>query len=97
MAHTNENPAAAYSPDMDGPEHEKTYLGFMHFTEVGTVVALCIVVALAVGGMKHAWPSAAFMVLLSCITAGIGLASEKISWRAPGAVLVLLLLMLLLY
>lgn len=97
MAQTNENPTAAYHPDMDGKEHEKTYLGFMHFTEVAVVFVLCIVVALAVGGAKQAWFSAGVMVLFACITAGVGLVSEKISWRAPGVVLALLLVMLLLY
>ncbi|MBN9458818.1 MAG: aa3-type cytochrome c oxidase subunit IV [Bosea sp.] len=84
-------------PPMDYPEHERTYTGFVHMAEVGTAVCLAIVGALAVGGVKHAWGTALVGTLLAVITAGVGIASEKISWRAPVAVLVLMLLALLLY
>ena len=97
MAQTSGDPAASYRPEMDGKAHESTYNGFMHFTLVGTVFVLAIVVALAVGGTKGAWLSAIFGVVLAHIAAAIGLASETISWKAPGVVLGLLLLMLLLY
>lgn len=97
MAQTSGDPAASYRPEMDGKAHEKTYDGFMHFTLVGTVFVLCIVVALAVGGTKGAWPSAIIMVVLAHVAAAIGLASEAISWRPSGVVLAILLLMLLLY
>jgi heme A synthase len=97
MAQTNVDPAASYRPEMDGKAHEQTYDGFMHFTAVGTVFCAAIVAALAVGGTKGAWISAVVMVVLAHVAAAIGLASEAISWRAPAAVLVVLLLMLLLY
>lgn len=97
MAQTSGNAAASYRPEMDGKAHERTYDGFMHFTVVGTIFALCIVVALAVGGAKGAWLSAIFGVVLAHIAVAIGLASQTISWRAPAAVLALLLLMLLFY
>ena len=97
MAQTNSNSAVGYRPEMDGKSHEKTYGGFTHFTVVGAVFVLCIVVGLAVGGVKHAWLSAVFMIILAHIATAIGLFSPTISWRAPGTILGLLLLMLLLY
>lgn len=97
MAQTSMDPATAYRPEMDGKAHERTYDGFMHFLAVGTIFSLAIVVGLAVGGLKHAWPSAIVMIVLAHVATAIGLASKTISWRAPAAVLVVLLLMLLLY
>ena len=97
MAQTNPDPTSAYRPEMDGRSHEQTFDGFTHFTTVGSVFVACIVVGLAVGGVKHAWLSAVFMILLAHIATAIGLFSASISWRAPGAVLGILLLMLLLY
>ncbi|MCT4495005.1 MULTISPECIES: aa3-type cytochrome c oxidase subunit IV [Bosea] len=84
-------------PSMDYSEHERTYTGFVHIAEVATSVSLAIVAALAVGGVKHAWGTALVGTLLAVISAGVGIASDKISWRAPVAVLVLMLLALLLY
>lgn len=97
MAQTNSDTTAAYRPEMDGRAHEKTYGGFTHFTTVGSVFVACIVVGLAVGGVKHAWLSAVFMIVLAHIATAIGLFSSSIAWRAPGAVLGVMLLMLLLY
>ena len=87
----------AYRPEMDGPTHESTYDRFTHFTTVGAVFVACIVVGLAVGGIRQGWMSAVVMIVLAHIATGIGLFSRKLSWRPPAAVLVLLLLMLLFY
>lgn len=95
MAQSNAEPS--YRPEMDGEAHEQTYGGFTHFTVVGSVCVTCIVVALAVGGVKQGWLSALVMILLALITTGIGLVSTAIAWRAPAVVLGILLLMLLLY
>ncbi len=84
-------------PEMDYPEHERTYSGFVHMAEVGTVACIAIVAALAVGGTKHAWGTALIGTLLAVIGAGVGIASTRISWRAPAVALVLMLLALLLY
>jgi hypothetical protein len=97
VAQTNVNPSAAYRPEMDGKAHERTYDGFVHFTAVGSIFVACIVVGLALGGVKHAWLSAVFMILLAHIATGIGLFSTAVSWRAPAVVLGLMLLMLLLF
>jgi hypothetical protein len=97
MAQTSANPASSYRPEMDGRAHEKTYDSFTHFTTVAAVFVVCVVVGLAIGGVKHAWISAAFMILLAHIATAIGLFSNAISWRAPAGVLAVMLLMLLLY
>jgi hypothetical protein len=55
------------------------------------------VLALAVGGIKHAWLSAIFGVILSGIAGGIGAMAPALGWRAPAAVGVLLALMLIAY
>jgi hypothetical protein len=97
MVDTKHAPHGGYSPDMDGPTHEATYRGFVRFAEIGTAVVLCWVLALAVGGVKHAWLSAILGVILSGAAGAIGAMSPSIGWRAPAAVGVLLLLMLAFY
>ena len=54
-----------YSPAMDEKTHEQTYRGFVRFVEIGTFVVICWVLALAVGGIREAWLTAIFGVLLS--------------------------------
>ena len=83
-------------PQMDYAEHERTYQGFIHFAEVGTVACLAIVAVLAVGGTKHAWGVAIVGTLLTLVATGIGLASKPIGWRAPAVPFVLMLLALVL-
>jgi len=83
-------------PQMDYREHDRTYQGFVHFTEVGTVACLAIVAALAVGGTKHAWGIAIIGTLLTLVGTGIGIASKSIGWKGAAVPLVLMLLALLL-
>ena len=64
MADTKHAPYGGYSPDMDARSHEATYHGFLRFAEIGTVVVMCHVLALAVGGVRHAWLTAIFGVIL---------------------------------
>jgi hypothetical protein len=97
MADTKHAPHGGYSPDMDGPGHEATYQGFVRFAEIGTAVVLCWVLALAVGGIKHAWVSAIFGVILSGVAGAIGAMSPALGVRAPAAVGILLILMLIVY
>jgi hypothetical protein len=97
MADTKHASHGGYSPDMDGAAHEKTYGGFVRFAEIGTAIVACWVLALAVGGIKHAWLSAIFGVILSGIAGGIGAMAPALGWRAPAAVGVLLALMLIAY
>ena len=97
MADTKHAPHGGYSPDMDGPTHEATYHGFVRFAEIGSAVVICWVLALAVGGMKEAWLSAIFGVILSGVAGTIGALSPAIGVRAPAVVAFLLILMLILY
>ena len=97
MADTKHAPHGGYSPDMDGRAHETTYNGFIQFAEISTAVVICFVLALAVGGIKHAWLTSIFGVVLSLAAGGLGAMAPSIGVRAPAAVGVLLLLALVLY
>ena len=97
MADTKHAPHGGYSPDMDSRAHEATYNGFIQFAEIATAVVICHVLALAVGGIKHAWLTAIFGVVLSLAAGGLGAMSPSIGVRAPAAVGVLLLLALVFY
>jgi hypothetical protein len=97
MADTKHAPHGGYSPDMDGSAHETTYHGFVQFAEIGTAVVICHVLALAVGGIKHAWLTAIFGVILSLAAGAVGAMAPSVGVRAPAAVGVLLLLALALY
>src|SRR5918993_1740816 len=97
MADIKHAPHQGYSPDMDGPTHEATYDGFVRFAEIGSAVVICWVLALAVGGIKHAWLTAIFGVILSGIAGAIGAFIPALGVRAPAAVAVLLALLLLVY
>jgi hypothetical protein len=97
MADTKHAPHGGYSPDMDGRSHEATYNGFIRFAEIGAAVVICHVLALAVGGIKHAWLTAIFGVILSLVAGVVGAFSPSIGVRAPAGVGILLLLALILY
>lgn len=97
MADTKHAMQGGYSPDMDAATHEGTYRGFVRFAEIGTAVVICHVLALAVGGVKQAWLTAIFGVILSLAAGGIGAIAPSIGVRAPAAVGVLLILALIFY
>jgi hypothetical protein len=82
---------------MDARAHEQTYQGFVRFVEISVAVVVCWILALAVGGVRHAWLSAIFGVVLSMLAATVGAFAPAIGWRAPVAVAVLLALMLVFY
>ena len=71
--------------------------GFVQFAEIATAVVICHVLALAVGGIKHAWLTAIFGVILSLAAGGLGAMAPSIGVRAPAAVAILLLLALVFY
>jgi hypothetical protein len=97
MVDTKHVPDGGYGPDMDAAAHESTYRGFVRFVEISTAVVACWVVALALGGVRHAWTTATIGVILSAIAGGIGAMSPALGWRAPAAVAVLLALLLAIY
>lgn len=97
MADTKHAPYAGYSPEMDARSHEATYHGFLRFVEIGSVVVVCHVLALAVGGVRHAWLTAIFGVMLSLAAGAVGAMAPSIGVKAPAGVAILLLLALVLY
>lgn len=86
-----------YGPAMDAASHEKTYKGFVEFVEIATVVVACWILALAVGGIHHAWISAVIGVVLSAIAGAVGALIPALGIRAPAVVALALTLMLVFY
>ena len=97
MADTKHAPHGGYSPDMDSRAHEATYNGFIQFAEISTAVVICFVLALAVGGIKHAWLTSIFGVVLSLAAGGLGAMAPSLWGRAPADVGVLFLLAVVFY
>ncbi|POR49950.1 aa3-type cytochrome c oxidase subunit IV [Bosea psychrotolerans] len=87
---------AADIPQMDYAEHERTYHGFLHFAEVGTVACFAVVAALAVGGTKHAWGVALIGTLLTLVGTAVGIASRSLAWKAPAVPFALMMVALVL-
>jgi hypothetical protein len=85
MADTKHASYGGYSPEMDGPAHEATYDGFVHFTTVALFFVAGCVVGLAVGGIQHQWLWAILGILFVHVTAIIGLFAPALKWK-PGAV-----------
>lgn len=89
--------SAGYSPEMDGPAHEAMYNSFVHFATVASLFVIGCVVGLAVGGIKHAWLSAIFGIVVVHIAAAIGLFAPGLKWKPGAAALGLMLFMLLFF
>lgn len=87
---------AGFSPAMDAEAHESTYNSFVHFTTVASLFVIGCVVGLAVGGIKHAWLSAIFGIVLVHVAAAVGLFAPSLGWK-PGAAAVGLLLLMLVF
>ncbi len=81
-------------PEMDYEEHERTFRGFTLFTEIGIVHVLCLVVVVAIWGVKHAGGWALFGFVLTLAATIVGAFSPALSWRPLAGVLLLLLLTL---
>lgn len=97
MAQIDQSPGGSYHPDMDPKTHETTYNGFVQFTAIASVVVVCFVVALAIGGIKAAWTTSIVGVILALGSGAVGAFVPSLGWRAPAAVLGLLLVLLVLY
>lgn len=82
------------APAMDYAEHDRTYRGFMLFVEVGIMATLCIVVILALWGLKKAGGVAAVGLLATFAATAVGAFAPKLAWRPGAAVLVVLLALL---
>ncbi|MEN3931179.1 aa3-type cytochrome c oxidase subunit IV [Microvirga sp. W0021] len=77
--------------------HEKTYSGFVKFVEISSIVVICWVLSLAIGGLKEAWLTAVFGVLVSAIAGAVGAIRPSIGVRAPTIIAFALVLLLLFY
>jgi Bacterial aa3 type cytochrome c oxidase subunit IV. len=97
MTIDNRTAAKRYSPAMDEIAHEKTYKGFVSFVEISTIVVICWVLALAIGGLKEAWVTAVIGVLASAIAGTVGAYVPSIGIRAPLIIAFALALLLLFY
>ncbi len=67
----------------DYPTHENTYESFVHFTFVGIVHIVCILLGLTVGGVMGHWGLAAVIFLFAIFGAIPGLAGSS---RTPSTV-----------
>lgn len=59
----------ATAPGNDMPAHEETYTTFLHFSLVGTLHVICLVFALAIGGVMGHWFIALPVFLIAIIGA----------------------------
>jgi hypothetical protein len=59
----------ATAPGNDMPAHENTYTTFLHFALVGTIHVICLVLALAIGGVMGHWFIALPVFLIALIGA----------------------------
>jgi Bacterial aa3 type cytochrome c oxidase subunit IV len=63
----------------DMPAHEAGYEGFVHLALVGSIYVICIVIALAVGGVQGRWfTEGAIIVIATLFFAHAMLAGSKV-------------------
>jgi hypothetical protein len=64
--------------------HEATYVGFLHFAFVGTVLVINILLGLAIGGVSDHWLIAAPVILIATAAAvqGVWTSSKASSFAA---------------
>jgi hypothetical protein len=76
----------------DYPAHEQTYEGFVHFAFVGICHVVNIVLALVIGTVVGHWGIMVGILIVATIIAAHDLATGS---RMPGAVMVVISLLLL--
>ena len=76
----------------DYVEHESTYQTFIKLTAVSIVTVVTILIGLVLVGVKDAPVSGTLVCLIATAAGLIGLISE-LSWKAPGVVFVVSLLL----
>jgi hypothetical protein len=74
-------------PDMDYPEHERTYEGFLRFSVIGTLWVIAIMVGMAIGVTGKSWGWGGFMIILATIAGFVGIFSKTINHYAVSGVL----------
>ena len=82
------------APQMDYPEHERTYEGFVRLVEVGVPVCINVVLTVALWGMRSSNLWGVLGLLLTVVAAVLGASNGRLSWR-PGIAVTLLLLAVL--
>lgn len=87
-------PEYATAAGNDYAEHQRTYENVIKMAKVGLLATLCIVAALAVGGVAGSLGWMLFGIFATIVGTGIGLASKDGQPFLLGSVLVLLLLVL---
>jgi hypothetical protein len=88
----HDTPEYATAEGNDYPAHEGMYQGFLLLVAVGIALVANICIALAIGGVKGAWLTAAGIIVVAVIVAAYGLIANS---SAPGYVLVVLSLLAL--
>jgi Bacterial aa3 type cytochrome c oxidase subunit IV len=78
----------------DLPAHEAGYENFVHFTVIGAVLVINILVGLAIGGVLGHWLLLAAVIIAGTIAAGV---SAWTGSRIPGIVVVALSLLTFLF
>jgi hypothetical protein len=81
-------------PEMDYAEHERTFRGFTRLTEIGIAHVLCLVLVVAIWGVKHSGGWALFGFILTLAATVVGAFMPALAWRPLASVLVLLLIIL---
>jgi len=76
----------------DLPAHEASYSNFVHFTYVGLLLVVDIVIGLAVGGVHGSWWIASAIFVFATICAIIDLVGDTKTASAVALVLSLLAL-----
>ena len=88
----HDTPEYATAEGNDYAAHEGTYKSFLLLAVVGLAYAANICIALAIGGAKGAWLTAAGIIAIATIIAAINLATGA---KMPGYVMVVLSLIVL--
>ena len=88
----HDTPEYATADGNDYAEHEGTYQSFLLLVAVGLAYVVNICIALAIGGAKGAWLTAAGIMIVATIIGAINLAAGT---KMPGYVMVVLSLIVL--
>lgn len=81
--------------EMDYPEHERTYAGFMEFTKLTIVAVLNILISLILFTITHAFWSGLIVMILTLAAAALGFMMRG-SYKPSAAVTVIGVLLFLL-
>jgi hypothetical protein len=87
----NSNPTGHGHPAMDYAEHERTYNAFLRVATIGSIWTLTIIVGMAIGVTGKAWLLGTFMIVVSTVAAGVGIAVRSLSHKPVSVVLGLML------